>query len=239
VMIDADTLFGPWSRRPADASLERLLALMKKHGVDRACVCSTLGVNYSSVQGNAETAAVARVHPNLVPVATVDPRLFVGTEQEIRRCVADGFKIVRLFPEYQGWSPDSPSSRRLLRLIEDTGAILMLGGALPAILNAVRSVRNPVILTGVHFYQMADLMAVVDEMPHVHLTTRFLMGPGALDMAVRVLGSQRLLFGSHAALSYMAPSLRVIQVAELTPTQRAAILGDNLRQLLGENYANH
>ena len=239
MIIDADALFGPWSRRPADASLERLLALMTKHGVDRACVCSTRGVDYNDAEGNAETAAVARVHRHLIPVATVDPRPFIGSEQEIRRCAAEGFKIFRLFPEYQGWSPDNPSGRRLLRLIEDTGAILILGGALPAVLNAVRSVRIPVILTGGHFYQMADLMAAVDELPNVYLTTRFLMGPGALEMAVGALGGRRLLFGSHAALSYMAPSLRVIEVAALAAEQRAGILGDNLRRLLGDEYADH
>jgi predicted TIM-barrel fold metal-dependent hydrolase len=239
VIIDADALFGSWSRHPADASLDRLLALMTRHGVERACVCSTCGVDFSCDEGNAETAAVARRYPHLIPVATADPRSFVGAREEIQRCVEEGFRIFRLFPEYQGWSPDSPAGRRLLGLIEDTGCLLILGGALPGILSVVRGLRIPVVLTGVHFYQMADLMAAVEGLPKVHLTTRFLMGPGALDTAVEVLGSQRLLFGSHAALSYMAPSLRVIEAAALTPAQRSGILGDNLQRLLGEHHANH
>jgi predicted TIM-barrel fold metal-dependent hydrolase len=47
------------------------------------------------------------------------------------------------------------------------------------------------------------------------------------------LGSERLLFGSHAALCYMAPSLRVIEAAHLTPEERRQILGENMRRLLG------
>jgi predicted TIM-barrel fold metal-dependent hydrolase len=239
MIIDADTLVGRWSRRPADASLERLLALMAAHGVDRACVCSTRGVDYSYQEGNTETAAIARAHPQLIPVATVDPRQLLDCAPEIRRRATEGFRLFRLLPEYQGWSPDSPSARRVLRLIEDAGAILILGGTLPATLSAVCGLRIPVILTGVHFYQIADLLAMVDELPHVYLTTRFLMGPGALETAVSALGVERLLFGSHAALSYMAPSLRVIQAAELTPEQRSDVLGGNLQRLLGANHDDH
>jgi len=70
-------------------------------------------------------------------------------------------------------------------------------------------------------------------MPNVYLTTRLLIGPGSLEIAVSHLGHERVLFGSNAPLAYMASALRVVQHANLSAEQQAAILGGNLQRLLG------
>jgi predicted TIM-barrel fold metal-dependent hydrolase len=239
MMIDCDTLFGFWPSRPVDISLERLLGLMARYGIDRACTCSARGVCYDYEEGNAETDQVVRDHSGLIPVFTLDPRRYLGCAEEIRRRTAGGYKLFRLFPEYQGWSPNSPSARRILGFLEDAGAILLLGGPADQALPVVRGLQIPVILTGAHFYQLADVLAWADELPHVYVSTRLLIGPGAIETFVAHAGHARLLFGSHAPLVYLAPALRVVEGAGLSPEQRAAVMGGNLERLLGGDHGHH
>jgi predicted TIM-barrel fold metal-dependent hydrolase len=172
-------------------------------------------------------------------VFTLDPRRYLGCAEEIRRRTAGGYKLFRLFPEYQGWSPNSPSARRILGFLEDAGAILLLGGPADQALPVVRGLQIPVILTGAHFYQLADVLAWADELPHVYVSTRLLIGPGAIETFVAHAGHARLLFGSHAPLVYLAPALRVVEGAGLSPEQRAAVMGGNLERLLGGDHGHH
>ena len=115
----------------------------------------------------------------------------------------------------------------------------MLGGSADLTIPIVRDLRIPVILTGAHFYQLADVLAYANELPHVHPTTRFLIGPGAVETFVSNAGHERLLFGSHAPLAYLASALRMIESTILTPEQRAAIMGGNLERLMGEDNGHH
>jgi predicted TIM-barrel fold metal-dependent hydrolase len=239
MIIDCDTLFGFWPSRPVDISLERLLGLLNRYRIDRACTCSARGVCYDYVEGNAETIETAQGHSGLIPVLTIDPRKYLGCAEEIRRRAAEGFKLFRLFPEYQGWSTHSPSACRILGFLEDAGAILLLGGPVDQAIPAVRDLRIPVILTGAHFYQLADVLAWADELPHVYVSTRLLIGPGAIQAFVANVGHERLVFGSHAPLVYLAPALRLVEGAGLSAEQRAAVMGGNLQRLLGGDYGHH
>jgi predicted TIM-barrel fold metal-dependent hydrolase len=233
VIIDTDTLVGFWPVRRCDISPERLQALMARHGIDRACACSARGVWYDDEEGNRETEAIASRYPNLIPVATIDPHKFTKAEAEMRRCVEAGVRVFRLFPEYQGWSPASPSVHRILRLMDEAGVVIVIGGSISQALPELKGLRTPVILAGAHVYQLADALACAAEAPNVHLSTRLLIGPGAIETAVSCLGHERLVFGSHAPLTYLASALRVLEYAELTGEQRQAILYANMRRLIG------
>lgn len=232
MIIDIDTLFGFWPRRRVDISLERLQTLMARHQVEIACVCSARGVCYDFVEGNREALAVSRANPGLAPVATLDPRRFLGCREEIDRCLDQGVRLFRLFPDYQGWEPASPAGRRVLEMLEETGAVVMISGAPAAVLPALAGLTIPVVLTGAHFYFLADVLAGLEAMPNLYLTSRFFIGPGSIDTWLAAAGPQRLLFGSHAPLAYPAAALNLVKGAGLSPENQAAVLGENTRRLL-------
>lgn len=232
MIVDIDTLFGFWPRRQVDISLERLQTLMARHQIETACVCSARGVCYDFVEGNRETIAASRANPGLVPVATLDPRRFLGCRDEIDRCRDQGVRLFRLFPGYQGWELSSPAGRRLLEMLENAGAMVMVDGAPAALLPALRGLTVPVILTGAHFYYLADVLAELEALPNLYLTSRFFIGPGSIDVWLAAAGPERLLFGSHAPLAYPAAALNLVKGAGLSPEARAAVLGENTRRLL-------
>jgi len=239
LIMDADTIVGFWPIRNVDISLTRLQRCMMRHGVSRACICSARGIWYDYLEGNEETVQLAQADPRFIPVMTLDPRRWLGCRDEIRRRVAEGHRLFRLFPEYQGWSLGLTSARRLLSFLEEEGAVVMLGGPADAAVPAVRGLQTPVVLLSCHFYHLGEVLASADDLRHVYISTRFLMGTGSLCLAARDFDAERLVFGSHAPLAYLAPALRVIRSADLSDDTRAAILGGNLRRLLGGVYESH
>ncbi len=231
--IDIDALVGFWPSRCCDIRAAHLQKVMARYGIDRACVCSARGVWYDDEEGNRETEELVARYPNLIPVATIDPRKFTSAAMEIRRRVDAGIRVFRFFPEYQGWSFNSPSFRRILKMLDEARVVIAVGGSISQVLPELNGLHTPVVLTGAHFYQLADALACADELPNVHLSTRLLIGPGAIETAVSYLGAERLVFGSHAPLVYLASSLRVLEYADLTVAQRESILHSNLSRLIG------
>ncbi len=238
-IVDADTIVGFWPIRKVDISPAQLQRCMMRHGVSRACICSARGIWYDYLEGNEETVQFAQADPSFIPVMTLDPRRWLGCRDEIRRRVAEGHRLFRLFPEYQGWSLGLTSVRRLLGFLEEEGAVVMLGGPADATIPVVRELQTPVILLGCHFYQLSEALASVDALGHVYFSTRFLIAPGSLDLAAREFGAERLIFGSHAPVAYLASALRVVQGVGLSDEARTGVLGGNLQRLLGGKHGNH
>lgn len=238
-IFDVDTIVGFWPIRNVDISPAQLRAVMARHGVSRACVCSARGVWYDYEEGNDETIRWAQQERQLTPVMTLDPRRWLGCREEIRRRVREGHRIFRLFPEYQGWSLALASARRLLGYLEDEGAIVIVGGTADVAVPAVRGLRMPVLLAGCHFYQLAEVLAETEGLEHLYLSTRFLVAPGSLDIAAARLGADHLVFGSHAPLAYLAPAVRTVAASALDDASRAAVFAGNLKRLLGDDHEDH
>jgi len=231
-IIDLDTLAGSWPLRRADISVQRLLQMMESHQVGESCVVSARGIFYDDLAGNSETLMWCAKETRLIPAGTIDLRRFVGYRDEIRRMTDAGVKLWRLFPEHQSWSLDMAPFRRVLRALEDAGAVLFIYGQPSAVARATAGARIPVIL-GAHYYQMADLLAVMEEGAGFYVSTRQLHGPGALETLIAEMGADRLIFGSGAPLSAQGAALKRITSAGIAPEIRHAILGGNLRRLLG------
>lgn len=232
-IIDLDTMTGFWPQRQVDISNGRLLQMMDQHGVRRACVVSARGALFDHFEGNDETLAWCREQPRFIPVGTIDLRRFQGYREEIQRLTEAGVRLWRLFPEYQGWTPDQAVLRRVLDALESVGAVLFLSGQPSAVASAVAGTGVTTIL-GLHFYQAGDFLALLEEGSNLYVSTRLLHGPGAVNVLVEAMGHQRLVFGSGAPLSSMGSALRCLEVAALSDEQRAAILGGNLQRLLAE-----
>src|SRR5258708_27397112 len=97
-IIDINTLFGPLPVASSDLSVDTLLQLMQKHKVGTACILSTLGLLLDPTVGNAATRAACGEHPELLPIATLNPTMYFGDSEPILRLKADKFCMVRFFP---------------------------------------------------------------------------------------------------------------------------------------------
>lgn len=237
MIIDADTLFGsmwPFERR--DISLAKLKGEMGRFGVDRSITLSARGIFYDHVLGNDETKETCSKDPRLIPALTVDPRLLVGHDEEIRGRKQEGFKILRLFPEYQGFTIRSSHVKRMAAKAMEMDLPLMMPAmvGIASVLELLMGFGElSVILTGVGYSEVAELLVAMEESPNLFVETRLLDSPDGIGMLVEKFGADRLIFGSGSPLGYVGSSLNLVRHAPISEAEKGAILADNITRLVG------
>ena len=234
-VADAFTLFGFWTSRGVDISLETLLTTLRKHKVATAATLTTVGIFSDFVLGNQQTLAACQQHPHLIPIATVDPRRHLGWEQAVQQAIEKGCWLFALFPETQGWWEDEHSLCVLVRAILDAGAVLMLeagqqGGPTRAAAAAggAHDPEKRVILTGVNYRNLGEALSVMKQCPGIGLCTGSLTAVGAIETACEQVGASRLFFGSHSPLKYFSSPYLRVRYSGLSERDKRAVLADNL-----------
>ncbi len=234
-ITDIHTLFGALPASDLDTTLPALLEVMRRQGVAQALAYSLTAVQFDAATGNDETWQAHLAHPQLYPVAVVDPRRWIGCEDEIARRGAQGFVAFRFFPQRQGWPIDGLPFRKLLRAVERTGKpVIVTSGASgdpTRLWHAARHLNVPVVISGVGYAVLGEALAVVRETPHFYLEMHTVTQPFQVELTIEAVGVERLLFGSMAPAQYVRPSRKMIECAEISAADKALILGGNARRL--------
>lgn len=235
-IVDINTLFGPLPAASADLAVDSLLELMQKHNVQAACTLSTLGVLLDSTLGNAATRAACSEQTQLLPVATLNPAMFVGDTTALSQFADEGFRMLRFFPSDQRWQMDFAPFHWLMSSIQQTGLPVMVNiggvGDVTALMRAVGSESGVVILARVDGDSLAEAVAAVRTFPNWHIETSRLLAPGCLRLAVDAVGPDRLLFGTGAPAHPIASGLHTVRYAGLDQDTIEMILGANARRIL-------
>lgn len=232
---DVNTVFGFWPKRNADIALGTLVRLMAEHGIAKACTLSARGIFLDFIAGNDETLAACREHPQLIPVATVNPCRWIGCLDEARRMVDFGVKLFRFFPQYQEWTIGQAPFRKLLReVLAPAGVALMLPAEMgfTAIGDMAAGIRNPVIVESFKYAFLAEAVVVMQEVPNVYIETHRLNSPDWIEFLKSEGLVDRALFGTNAPLSYISSSVAQVECSLGTQADRDLIYGGNLRRIL-------
>jgi hypothetical protein len=237
-------------RRSPDAPGNDALVLeaADKLGIDRLC-CSVLPKRPATVEGfqaaNRVMAAAARRHPQrLLGYCFVNPGHQREALDEIRRCVEQfGFIGVKLYNEHRC---TEPVVFPIVELAISLGVpILHHAGHAHYVIET-----QPHISDGGHLAELAKrypeamlicahvggggdwewTIKALRHAPTVFLdTSGSVVDEGMIDMAVKVLGADRLLFGCD--MSFTA-GVGKIRGARLSDEERRKILGANMLRVL-------
>ncbi|MFO7946458.1 MAG: amidohydrolase family protein [Armatimonadota bacterium] len=229
----------PANARPTfqdiDWSLEHLQAVLKRHAVDYALTYSMRGKLYDFVAGNSETHQVTQTDERLVPAATIDPRRHFDCLEEVERCLEMGMKVFRFFPEQQGWTPDGLPFLRLCEELAPHDAAVMLPagswGNQSTIARRLADMDINVIIAGATFAAIAESMSLADY-ANIFWETSAMHPVQAIESMVSEAGAERLLFGSNSPEWSFEAASNLLQVADITESDRAAIIGGNAIELL-------
>ena len=239
------------------ASLEELLASMDREGVDRSVVCGFPWTDPALCrEGNDYLLDCARKHPRrVVPFAVIPLRPPRQAEKELDRCLSGGAKgigelafcrrgitegdVLRLASwakhlagtgtplllhvnepvghDYPGKSLKTLQPiYRLLQLIPDVTVILAHWGG------------------GFFFYEfMPEVARVSVNVYYDTAASPFLYRPQVYSAAVRMIGPDRILWGSDFPLLPPSRYFREMAGAGLSSRVRAKIQGGNAQRLLG------
>lgn len=233
LVLDCDTFFGQYPGERVDWSLPRLRGLLQRHQVGGALTTSLKGVLYSDAEGNQETQEAAAAHTELLPAATLDLRRCADPAGEVERLSDQGFRALRLFPQFQGWSLDSLGLHRTIQALDASGMLLLITAGQPSqLLPALEGVSLPVIALDVHLYGAADAVLACRAYPNLFVSSKLLVGPDTVAFLCDELGSQRVIFGSGAPQLDPGPALSLVRTANIPESCRQEILGGNLQRIL-------
>lgn len=254
-VVDAHThIFSSPSRlygREVDFSANALIESMDAYGVDAAVVItrptSQLGLD-GLQQLHAETAqAVSSFPDRLRTFCWGVPRLGDAAVDEIQRCWDElGFVGLKLHPVHEQFLLDDPGSLALVEAADRQGVPVVVHtdstvqGAEPWRLMFVAQdfPRTTFIMahiggngSEVQNLSIARLAKAVDNVILDVSTT--VTDPAATYLEpAKILGPERVCFGSNAPLHPMAPNLLKIDLLEMDDEWRQLMLGGNIQRLL-------
>jgi predicted TIM-barrel fold metal-dependent hydrolase len=238
-IIDMVTNFGIDRTREIDAGIDTLLAIMRRHGVERAYTCSLQAVYYAGPRGNDETLRTCRQHDLLQPVAVLDPRRFFDQQNEARRCAEQGCRVFRFFPGEQGWPLEFLPFVKICETLVELGARAVVPavgyGEATRVAKLLGRLDLPVLLIGGSYVNIGELMAVLAEYETMYCDAHMQDGPFALEGLMERGGEDRVIFGSNSPEREFLAPLLMAEHAEITDEQRAAYLRGNALAFLGES----
>jgi len=252
-LVDTNVSLFRWPfRRLPDDTTQKLVTTLRRYGVVEAWAGSLEGVFHADMKGVNERLMeeCARWSDLLRPCGTIHPGL-PDWEEDFRQCVDDwGMKVLRLFPNYHGYSLDRPeveavllmaAKRRVLVQIvvemEDPRTQPRLFRVPPVNLAPLEQLLKRVpdvtimLLNGHRTYSPTQLRRWM-ESGRVFVDLSMLEGVGGIDRLVGTVPAERVCFGSFVPLFYFAAARLKLAESRLAPEVQQAIASGNARRLL-------
>lgn len=122
-IIDAHAFIGNYAfRRLRRNDVTGVLAMMEQFGISKSCVASAESILFKDVHdGNRMLYDATREHADrFVLYATINPA-YAGWQRDLKECVDRGFKAVRLYPIYHGYSMEGPETLAIIDAATEVG----------------------------------------------------------------------------------------------------------------------
>jgi len=237
-IADVSTIAGDPGDDPAGAgfAIETLVGILKGNGVEKAFIASTKGIYQNADSGNEHTLELAQAGELFVPVATVDPRDYLPGEDRIKKLKQRGFSVLRLFNDFQTWPVSMVTVENIfIECDENFMTIVIFGGAdgIPTeVLRHAEKVRVPVILLGRNEGTIAEILSCAMRAENIYPEVSTFGAPEYVQLAVKRLGSKRLVFGSGTPLVHYQGALEPLMAAKIADIDRNRIAHENVMRIL-------
>jgi predicted TIM-barrel fold metal-dependent hydrolase len=240
----------PSEGRTPEEQMTTLLRFMDRMGVDRACVMMGTPMvqdptpEQLRAQNDQVLKAISHHHDRAFGFTYVSTRHPEASVRELDRCVKNGPMVgVKLWVARRCTAPEIDPI--ITKATELHAPILQhtwykANGNLPGESTPVdvidltkRHPKSPIICGHSGGDWELGFRAVRLSQTLVCETGGFDPTAGCVEMAVRELGADRVLFGSDAAGRSFASQLAKVQGADVPAAAKKKILGENLKELLG------
>ena len=249
-MIDTNVNLSRWPfRRLAGDTPEALTKKLREHGVTSAWAGSFDGLLHRDVAAvNSRLAEECLAHKLFVPFGTVNPKL-PDWQEDLRRCQeVHRMKGIRLHPNYHGYTLKDAVFGDLLGLASKRKMVVQIALSMEDTRTQHPLLRVPVVDTA----PLVEALQSFPKLPVLLLNARLEGEPlrkltranqiyfefammerlGGLEILLRDVPLERMLFGSHSPLFYFESALFKVKEAGLKEDQKRAILETNARRFL-------
>jgi len=220
---------------------EELLAVMDRIGVEAVCVSHLLSLNGDYHLGNDLVAdAVRRFPGRFLGYAVANPNRPEEIQAELDRCCHDlAMRAIKVHADFQGYPIDGEGYRRMYEYSQANGGLPVLGHGLSAAATARLAADYPsvpfIVAHSGGGYQgrfLDDIIGLAIRADNVYLDLcSSLAYFGALEVLVRQVGAEKLLFGSDLSYQQMTHAIGRILFARISDADKELILGLNAARL--------
>ena len=218
-------------------------AALERYGIRRAVVSHAMCVRHGAMEGNRELLESIRPDQNLVAAATLVPEMTPGGRwpQLLRSIIADGVRLVRLFPRTHNFLLADEYLGGMLEAIQQMSLPLMIWhteATWPEIGRLCRKYPDlPVIVEGTGrklFYDNRTYYPLLERSRNLFIETHNLTNYLGLDDLVKRFGSRRFLFGS--CFPHLDPNSSIMPISDgdMQEDDRRNVAHGNLERLLAE-----
>lgn len=239
----AAPVFGTTLSGPAE-----LLKEMSTFGIDEALVVDVIAKELDYREGNERILASVAGHAELWPVATTLPEFALQDDVAYLAGVLDrGCRAVRIHPNALHEIKTEYTFGRMFPFhVDAVGPIceLLESRRVPLfveldqvhwdeVYDICRLFPNlPVVLLNVTYRHKRSLFAGMKKYPNLYVDTSCYWVYRGVEEMCRVFGAERILFGTRLPVFNALSSVAMVMYARISDSERRAIAGDNLRNLL-------
>lgn len=252
MIIDADVHISPMLERGISITIDELLWRMDRAGVDKAVTWLQPPYLRHVEVANRYVYDAMRRHPDrILGFGWIDPHLGIeAMGDEIKRCVEEyGFLGVKFNGAQNSFYIDDPElSLPLIAAVADAGVLLAFHigtdayeATHPFRLGKIAQQLPSMSILMVHMGGVAhhDLSNAAIEIAEAHHNIT-LVGSAVRSRpilkAIKQLGAARVCFGSDTPFEFMHVELakyHALLDGEITPEEKALVLGGNIARLFG------
>jgi predicted TIM-barrel fold metal-dependent hydrolase len=252
IMIDAHTHFAAENKGYPPCTVEDLLSVMDKNGIDMVVTCapySSIGKDMTYNEANAFIFESMKEAPKrIIGFVRVNPHLSENALRSIKEGVLkQGFRGVKFHPRNEAFAINSeelsfPLAEAAVKLrvpiLIHTGEPDTYGYAQPTLVGDLADSFPDLTLIighmGKRLYEDAILVARWFE--NIILETSF-RSPRDITKAVKLVGADRVVYGSDMPFGLPEIEMMKIRLCEISSEEKEMLLGANIARILnlGEN----
>ena len=228
------------SEEQVEKEVDELIAEMDKYGIDKAVVFPNPRLPHEYKLANDEIAKAQQLYPDrIIGFCRVDPRdLKIAIEELERSVLTLGLKGLKLHPVMEVFTVDHDHIIKVVRKAADLGipVIIHSGMSMMASANRFNKLAEKVpeaTIIMAHFTTYPSNILVAKKHKNIYLETSAAINPKVIEVAVKEIGAERILYGSDWPYLDMRFEKLKIELANIDDEEKKLILGRNALRILG------
>ncbi|RAV12460.1 amidohydrolase family protein [Paenibacillus contaminans] len=250
--IDVNAMIGMYVKQDLAIRDEpSFLETMAFYQIEKAVVYHADARFYNPIQGNEKLLRLAKQHDSLIPCFILSPHYkYSGGWGDLeRRLREEEIRFAKLYPGLHGYSLNSAHTDAMFEIAARLNMTMLLSaseitdtlGETEGFARLCRDYPNVnIVLVEALYRRNMSLYSYLERFANVHVEFSTLNNWLAYEEAVRLFGSERLLFGSNMPFNSPGPAITMLSYSELSREDRDNIACLNAELLIsggGDRYA--
>jgi len=241
-IIDVHAHYGKWFFPIEADSVDAILKMMKKNGIIKTILSSSLALLYDFHEGNARLAAAINDHPQLYAYLFLNPNYVRESLFEMEKYLSESPKFLGLkfySDGYIGQPLDCDGHRKFLEILQKKypyGVVLAHCYSYSTALQLLELAKDFPKLNFIMGHMGGDewreTLGIVKQVNNVYL--ELCSGVpvlGKIEETVSEVGTEKIMFGSDLTLHNPSWTLGMIENAQIPDEKKTLILHGNAARL--------